>query len=68
MFSNPNEFSLHIEKLKIENETTYVETIVDYCERNFIDIEDVTSLINKTLKEKIAEEVNLSQSNSLDGF
>lgn len=68
IFSHPNEFSLHIETLKIQNQTSYMETIIDYCDENFIDVEDVVPLINKILKEKIADEVNLKQANSLDGF
>lgn len=67
MFSNSNEFSLHIESLKAKNESTYVEAILDYCEKGFIDVEDVAPLINKTLKEKIANEITLNK-NTLDGF
>jgi hypothetical protein len=56
MFTNANDFSLHIETLKVNKGLTYLETILGYCEENYIDPEDVTDLINKSLKEKIAEE------------
>ena len=67
MFSNPNEFSLHIELLK-KPDSTYIETILDYCEENFIDVEDIAILINKTLKDKIANEIKINPNISLDGF
>jgi len=56
MFSNSNEFSLHIETLKQQTGLSFVDTIIDYCEKNMIDVEDITPLINKSLKEKIALE------------
>lgn len=66
MFNNANEFSLHIEALKSEKGTSYVETILDYCEENMIDVEEITDLISKNLKEKISMEVKRTTRAVLD--
>lgn len=69
MFNNSNDFSLNIEQLKVENGTSYMETIIDYCENNHIDVEDIVSLISKPLKEKLSEEAfGNSKNPHLDDF
>ena len=50
-FITATKFSLEIEKLVAEEKCNYIDGIVLYCENNGIDIESVTKLISKPLKE-----------------
>ena len=46
-------FAMEIEKLVKENESmNYIEAICHYCEENSIEIESVSKLISKPMKEK----------------
>ena len=57
---NSKEFSLMIEGIVKEKRVTYMDAVVDYCEKNDIDLTTVNPMINKSLKEKIRNEaVNL---------
>lgn len=53
MFKSSNEFSLHIEKAARENRMSHMDAVLEYCKQNFLEPEDVASLINKSLKDKI---------------
>ena len=53
MFKTANEFSLHIESVVREKRMSYMDAVLDYCKENFLEPEDVASLINKSLKDKI---------------
>jgi len=53
---NSKEFSLLIEGIVKEKRISYMDAIVDYCEKNDIDLSTVKSIINKSLKEKIKVE------------
>ena len=53
MFTSANEFSLHIEHTVREKRMSYMDAVLDYCKENFLEPEDVASLINKSLKDKI---------------
>jgi len=53
---NSKEFSLLIEGIVKEKRISYMDAIVDYCEKNDIDLGTVKSIINKSLKEKIKVE------------
>ncbi len=53
MFKTANEFSLYIEQLVREKKMSYMDAVLDYCKENFLEPEDVASLINKSLKDKI---------------
>lgn len=55
--STPNAFSMYIEKLAIEKRLTRWDTILEYCATNFIDVVEIAPNINKSLKEKIAIEL-----------
>lgn len=62
MFKGASSFSLHIEKLAVERRLSYMDAILKYCEENFLEPDDIKHLINKTLKDKIEQdmmEVNL---------
>lgn len=63
IFKNTNEFSLFIEELVKEKKISHMDAVLKYCETNFIDPEDIASLINKSLKAKI--ELNMIEANML---
>jgi len=52
-FLSQSKFSNDIEELVRESGLTYIESIVTYCDENTIDIETVSKLISKPLKERI---------------
>jgi hypothetical protein len=53
VFEDSKSFSLYIEQMAREKKCSYVDAILDYCKQNFIDPEEIKSLINKSLKEKM---------------
>lgn len=63
MFKTANEFSLHIEELVRDTSMSYMEAVLKYCEDNYLEPSDVSSLINKSLKDKI--EMNFRDLNYL---
>jgi len=47
-------FSQDVEKLVLNNsDMNYIDAVVHYCETNEIEIESVSKLISKPLKEKL---------------
>lgn len=52
-FLTPSKFALEIEKIVAEEGFNYIDSIIHYCEINSIEIESVTKLISKPLKEKL---------------
>lgn len=60
-FITATKFSLEIEKLVAEEKCNYIDGIVLYCENNGIEIESVTKLISKPLKERLKyDAINLN--------
>ena len=56
-FMTQAKFSKDIETLVLEEpELNYIDAIVHYCESNEIDVEKVSKLISKPLKEKLRYE------------
>ena len=53
LFRTANEFSLHIESIVRIKRLNYMDAVLDYCKENYLEPEDVASLINKSLKDKI---------------
>lgn len=53
MFENAKQFSLHIEKIVSEKNITHMDAVLEYCKENFLDPQDVSKLINKSLRDKI---------------
>ena len=52
-----SKFAQDIEKLVLDNEDmSYIDAIVHFCEMNSIDVESVPKLISKPLKEKLKYE------------
>jgi hypothetical protein len=63
MFKNSNEFSLLIEQIVKDKRINHMDAVLEYCKQNYLEPEDVKSLINKSLKEKI--EMNFREMNYL---
>ena len=53
MFEDSNSFSKFIEQKAREQKCSHVDAILEYCKENYIDPNDIKSLINKSLKDKI---------------
>ena len=54
MFKNSNDFSLHIETLVQRNRLNHMDAVLQYCSDNMLEPDEISTLINKSLKEKIA--------------
>ena len=52
----PNKFALIVENIVKDKRISYIDAILEYCKDNEIDPSNTKSMINKTLKEKIAFE------------
>ncbi len=52
-FLTPSKFALEIEKIVAEEELNYIDAILMYCENNNLEVESVTKLISKPLKERL---------------
>jgi hypothetical protein len=50
---NSKEFSLKIEDIVKEKKISHMDAVVWYCDQNELDTGKVSSLISKSLKEKI---------------
>lgn len=58
MFANPNDFSLHIEKIKTENDfETYMEAVVFYYENETDhEMEEISKMLNQKIKDSLLYE------------
>jgi hypothetical protein len=66
-FYCPSKFAQEIEKIVLEQKTNYIDAIISFCEQNEIDIESISKLISKPLKEKLrceATELNFLKKTS----
>jgi len=52
-FMSQAKFSSDIEELVKSSDLTYIESIIHYCEENSIELDSVSKLISKPLKERI---------------
>ena len=52
----PNKFAFIIEIIVKEKKISYMDAILEYCKKHEIDPSNTKSMINKTLKEKVAYE------------
>ena len=60
-FLTPSKFSMEIEKIVANEEMNYIDAICYYCEINGIEVESVTKLISKPLKERLKyDAINLN--------
>ena len=55
---NSKEFSLKIEGIVKEKRISHMDAVVWYCDENELDTSQVSSLISKSLKEKIQVEAS----------
>ena len=63
MFKTSNEFSLYIEQVVSQKRITHMDAILEYCKENYLEPEDIAKLVNKSLKEKVA--LNMQELNYL---
>ena len=66
-FLTPSKFALEIEKIVSEQKCNYIDAIIFFCDENSLEIESVTKLISKPLKERLrydAINLNFMKSNS----
>lgn len=63
LFKNAAQFSLFIEQMAAEKRMTHMDAVLKYCEDNFIEPDEIKSLINKTLRDKI--EIDMREANLL---
>jgi KaiC/GvpD/RAD55 family RecA-like ATPase len=63
LFKSANEFSLHIEDLVKEHRISHMDAVLKYCTDNMLEPEEIASKVNKSLKEKIA--LNMQELNFL---
>ena len=61
MFENSKQFSLYIEKVVQEKRITHMDAVLEYCKENYLEPEDISKLINKSLRDKI--KVNATELN-----
>ena len=52
-FLNKDSFAEAIEQMVLKTNLNYIDAIVLYCERNGLEVEAVSKLISKPLKEKL---------------
>ena len=52
-FLTPSKFSLEIEKIVVEEKLNYIDAIVHYCEINELEVDSITKLVSKPLKERL---------------
>jgi hypothetical protein len=52
-FLTPSKFAMEIEKIVAEDKINYIDAICQYCEINDLEVESVTKLVSKPLKEKL---------------
>jgi hypothetical protein len=57
MFKGASSFSLHIEKIAADNRLSYMDAVLKYCQDNYLEPDDIKHLINKTLKDKIEQDM-----------
>ena len=56
-FYFPSRFTQEIENVVVNNSNmSYIDAVVYFCEKNSIDVESVSKLISKPLKEKLKYE------------
>jgi hypothetical protein len=55
-FLCPSRFAQEIESIVQTDKVTYIDSIIYFCEKNNIDLESISKLISKPLKDKIKNE------------
>ena len=52
-FLTPSKFAIEIEKIVAEENMNYIDAICHYCEINSLEVDSVSKLVSKPLKEKL---------------
>jgi len=52
-FLTPQKFAIEIEKIVAQEDLNYIDAILHYCDVNGLEIESITKLISKPLKERL---------------
>mgnify|MGYP001220584655 FL=1 len=52
-FLTPSKFAIEIEKIVSNEKLNYIDAIVHYCEINELEVDSITKLVSKPLKEKL---------------
>ncbi len=52
-FLTPSKFAIEIENLVSQEEMNYIDAICHYCEINGLEVDSITKLISKPLKERL---------------
>jgi len=66
-FLTPSKFAMEIENIVANEDMNYIDAICYYCEINNLEIESVTKLVSKPLKEKLkwdAQQLNFMKKTS----
>ena len=60
-FLTPSKFAIEIEKIVANEQINYIDAICQYCEINDIEVDSITKLISKPLKERLKyDAINLN--------
>ena len=52
-FLTPQKFAIEIEKIVAEEDLNYIDAILHFCESNSLEVDSITKLISKPLKERL---------------
>tara|TARA_B100001996_G_scaffold347014_1_gene304266 strand:+ start:161 stop:421 length:261 start_codon:yes stop_codon:yes gene_type:complete len=52
-FLTPSKFAIEIEKIVAKEDLNYIDAILHYCESNGLEVDSITKLISKPLKERL---------------
>lgn len=63
MFESANEFSMYIETVAKTKNVGVLDALLQYCEENYIEPEEIAKLVNRSLKDKL--EINFVEINYL---
>jgi len=60
-FLTPSKFALEVEKIVAEEKCNYIDAICHFCEINKIEVDSITKLVSKPLKERLKyDAINLN--------
>ena len=60
-FLTPSKFAIEIEKIVAQEDLNYIDAICHYCDINDIEVESVSKLMSKPLKERLKyDAINLN--------
>ena len=60
-FLTPSKFALEVEKIVAEEKCNHIDAICHYCEINKIEVDSITKLVSKPLKERLKyDAINLN--------